>query len=396
MRNVFLLLIGVSLMGLVFGCAGGPAPGAPGASPNIRTTVEKTPYVENRTDNFVHPVVTTESTGEGITGDADDPAIWVHPETPSRSVIFGVDKAVGIYAWDLDGKELLCKNIHGKPGNIDVRYGLKLGDREVDIVAVNIRRADYTRISKVAVYEINPDYSSGEDLLVKLADGESENNVVEFESYGFGLYKSKNDGNIYAFTAPKRDGNITQYMVEDDGSGKAVRLTAVRVLNFDSPSAKEGMVCDDEAGYLYVGEEPKGVHKYYAEPDADPNPILSFASNKDGYSADREGVSIYRLEGGEGYLVVVDQGGTVANAASMLRIYDLNEPHELVRTVAHLNEEGKSIWDDDGVEVSSKALPGFPHGVVIAHDGNNGNYPVYDWVDIAGGELKLANQQVVE
>ncbi len=394
MKKMLFLLLALSIVMITLGCAGGPERQAPAASANITKTVEKEPYVEDRTENFVMPTLTTDQTGKGMSGDADDPAIWVHPDDPARSVIFGVDKAVGFYAWDMNGKELLCQDIHGKPGNIDVRYGLEIGDREVDIVAVNIRKARFTRISKVAVYAINPDFTSGEDLLVKLADGESENNQVEFESYGFGLYKSAEDGQIYVFTAPKRDGDITQYRVEDDGSGKAVKLTEVRVLPFPSPDAKEGMVCDDDAGYLYVGEEGKCVHKYYAEPDAEPEAFLTFA--EDGYAADREGVSLYKLEDGTGYVVVVDQGGITDEAASILRIYDLEEPHELVRTIAHLNSDKESIWDDDGVEVTSKPLPGFPHGAVLAHDGRNSNYPIYDWADIAGGQLKLANQEMEE
>lgn len=392
MKKILVLLVEITVLISILGCAGGPQTQAPKV--NITKTVEKAPYVETRTDIFVEPKLTTDQTGTGMSGDADDPALWVHPEDPARSVIFGVDKALGFYAWDMKGKEILLQDIYGKPGNIDVRYGLKLGDREVDIVAVNIRKARYTRISKVAVYAINPDYTSGDDLLIKLADGESENNIVDAETYGFGLYKSPKDSDIYAFCGPKYGGGLKQYRIEDDGSGQAVKVTEVRALTFESEEAKEGIVCDDENGYVYVGEEAKAIHKYYAEPDADPDPIFSFAT--EGYSADREGVSLYKFDDGSGYVVVVDQGGILAEAASILRIYDLEEPHELLRTVAHLNKKGKSIWDDDGVEVSSKPLPGFPHGVVIAHDGKYSDYPIYDWADIAGDQLRIAHPEAEE
>src|SRR5262245_55625094 len=48
------------------------------------------------------PKVQTESMQSG--GDsADDPAIWVHPSDPSRSLILGTDKHGGLNAYALDG-----------------------------------------------------------------------------------------------------------------------------------------------------------------------------------------------------------------------------------------------------------------------------------------------------
>ena len=41
------------------------------------------------------------------TGDAaDDPAIWVHPGDPARSLILGTDKKDGLNVYDLDGRLL--------------------------------------------------------------------------------------------------------------------------------------------------------------------------------------------------------------------------------------------------------------------------------------------------
>jgi hypothetical protein len=47
----------------------------------------------------VDPVVSTSPTG----GNADDPAIWIHPTDPARSVVIGTDKDAGVYVWNMDG-----------------------------------------------------------------------------------------------------------------------------------------------------------------------------------------------------------------------------------------------------------------------------------------------------
>lgn len=53
------------------------------------------------TDAIV-PTVVTEQTEF----DTDDPAIWIHPTDPSKSLIVGTDKEVGggLYVYDLSGK----------------------------------------------------------------------------------------------------------------------------------------------------------------------------------------------------------------------------------------------------------------------------------------------------
>jgi hypothetical protein len=48
--------------------------------------------------------VATEPVPSG--GDAaDDPAIWVHPDDPARSLVLGTDKKGGLHAYSLDGRQ---------------------------------------------------------------------------------------------------------------------------------------------------------------------------------------------------------------------------------------------------------------------------------------------------
>jgi myo-inositol-hexaphosphate 3-phosphohydrolase len=103
----------------------------------------------------VRPVVETElmpSYGDA----ADDPAIWVHPEDPSESLVIGTDKQSGLYVYDLEGR-LLQSLPDGQINNVDVRYGFPLGGTDVAIVAGSNRSDD-----SINVYRVDAGDGNGE------------------------------------------------------------------------------------------------------------------------------------------------------------------------------------------------------------------------------------------
>ena len=83
------------------------------------------------------------------------------------------------------------------------------------------------------------------------------------EAYGFCLYQNRRTHKYYAF-ANDKNGAVEQWELFDNGSGK---VDGVRVRSFDVGSQTEGMVADDQLGYLYVGEEDVGIWRYGAEPN---------------------------------------------------------------------------------------------------------------------------------
>ena len=347
----------------------------------------KIEYVETRTPHFVDPVIETGKTGF-LAGDADDPAIWVHPTDPKRSLIFGVDKVDGLWVWDMMGKEITHIDPVGKPGNVDVRCGLTLGGEKVDIMAVNLRKVNFKGGSKIAVYAINPDWTGKDDVVTMLADGTTDNNDIDKGTYGFCLYKDREDGFIYAFESADNT-PVCQYRIEDDGTGKGIKINLVRKLAFEGDTC-EGMLCDDALGHFYLAEEGKGIHQYYSSPKAPVESFCTFALAEDGYDRDREGISLYAGPGDEGYIIVVDQGSAKDKTASIWRIYERKEGHKLVKTVAPRNSDGEPLWDEDGIESTSTPIPPlFPNGVVFGHDGGKSNHPMYDWRDLAGDDLKI-------
>ncbi|MFQ5636660.1 MAG: phytase [bacterium] len=319
----------------------------------------------------VEPVISTAPTA----GNADDPAIWIHPSDPSRSVIIGTDKDAGIYVWDMNGNELQHIEQGTKTNNVDVRYDFRLGGRLVDIVAVNLRDA-----GKLAVFTFNPDYRSG-DVLTQIADKNSSDNDIQKDSYGFGLYRRPSDGSLYIFERPKKKGALRQYLIADDGTGSGVTVSAVRDLNYSGGTA-EGFVADDELGFVYITEEEEGIHKYYADPDKSPDRILFFAQG-DGTVSDREGLALYGCQDGGGYLVLSSQGN------STIKIYEREGDNAFRKTLTPLDHNGKSGLGTDGLDVTSSAAANFPNGFVVVHDEHAFRYHVYDWARFAEGDLRI-------
>ncbi|RKX89101.1 MAG: hypothetical protein DRP70_04750 [Spirochaetes bacterium] len=390
------MLVSILLIALAFAfisCSSTPSSSQQVTGPKVIGATKEAvvlEYVEDRTEFLLLPVMETGRTGH-VNGDADDPAIWVHPTDPARSLIFGVDKGDGLWVWNIDGEELKAVDIWGKPGNVDVRYGLELGDGTVDIVAVNIRKVKFAEGSKAAVYAINPDWTSGDDVLTVLADGQAEGNDISLGTYGMSLYQNPEDNKIYFFENAST-GPIKQFLIEDDGSGEAVKLTLVRELVYPGNTC-EGMVADDQLGFIYIGEEDTAVRKYYADPAKSPEVVSSFAFAEDGYSRDREGLALYECSDGTGYLLVVDQGDASNKIASIIRVYERQGDNNFVKTVALLDRDGMPMWDQDGIDSTATPIfPLFPYGVVIGHDGANSTYPLYDWRDFAGSELDICGE----
>ena len=87
---------------------------------------------------------------ESVTDDPDDPAIWVHPTDPARSLIVGTNKVAtpkgALVVFDLDGK--IRQTVAGldRPNNVDVEYGLRLKGGAVDIAVATERLKGQLRV----------------------------------------------------------------------------------------------------------------------------------------------------------------------------------------------------------------------------------------------------------
>lgn len=329
---------------LLTGCSAGTEPatvsqptsaGAPGSvSATVAATVETEP-VPNDGDS------------------ADDPAVWVDPDDPSRSVVIGTDKSGGLAVYDLAGQQLQYLPV-GDENNVDVRPaedGLVLQGRPVVLVVAGNRSTN-----TIDVFELDPGTR-------QLRDVTAAPIRPDLEVYGSCLYRSAQTGRVHAFVNSE-DGEVEQWELTDDGSG---RVAGQRVRSFGVESQTEGCVADDELGDLYLGEEGRGIWQFGAEPDAgDTGTLIAEVSPSGPLVADVEGLTLTYGDDGTGFLIASSQGD------DSYAVYRREGDHAHVGSFRIRAGGIDGVEDTDGIDVTTADLgPSFPSGLFVAQDGVN-------------------------
>lgn len=321
----------------------------------------------------VTPRVQTEQV-DASSDAADDPAIWVDPSDPARSLIITTDKTRdgGLRVYDLDGN-LVQFLQDGRMNNVDLRYSFPLGDELVDVVAVTERHTNEIRL-----YRVDPVTRALESVTARAIESGVE------EVYGLCMYRSAQTGKFYVFLNSEGAGEVEQWELFDAGNG-LIDAQLVRAFALDSQT--EGCVADDELGFFYIGEEDVAIWKYGAEPDAGEERVAVDYAEPDGFfKADVEGLTLYLGENGAGYLIASSQGN------SRYIVYDRADENALIGSFRIGEADGiDAVSKTDGIDVTSAALGDrFPHGVFVAqddrrdNDDENQNFKLVGWEDIAG------------
>lgn len=316
----------------------------------------------------------------GRRGDAaDDPAIWLHPTHPEKSLVLGTNKKWGLFVYDLNG-QTQQSIATGHINNVDVRQGLALTGPKgnthqppIDI-AIASNRSDNT----LTIYTLNP--LSGH--VTQAANVPTELNDV----YGVCLYAPESQKNsaglgtvLYAFINDK-DGRFQQYQVFQTQSG----VTAKRVREFALHSQPEACVVNDTSGDLFIGEEDAGVWLFSAEPSSTTSGQL-IAATGDVLVADVEGLALVDNDLGH-YLVVSSQGD------NSYALYQAEAPYEYVGSFrVGLNSEKRidGASETDGLAVNGSAFSAeYPQGLLVVQDGFNlmpsqpQNFKYVSWKDV--------------
>lgn len=321
------------------------------------------------------PVIVTDTTIH----DTDDPAIWVNPNDPSKSLVLGTDKNEdgAVYVYNLDGKIDQKRTVRGlkRPNNMDVEYGLKLRGKKIDIAVVSERLTH-----KVRVFSL-PDMQPIDNGGFPAFEGETGEEFRDL--MGISCYKNKK-GQIYVIVGRKNgptDGSyLWQYLLEE----KKGELTFVLVRKFGKYSGKneiESIAVDDQLGYIYYSDETVGVRKYYADPSKGNKELALFATT--GFKEDHEGISIYNLNDKEGYILVSDQQNNTFHIFPREGTTGKPHNHPLLKTIR------VSTNESDGSEVCALPLGNrFPKGLFVAMSDNK-TFQFYSWEAIAGKELRM-------
>lgn len=326
----------------------------------------------------MRPSIVTETVGD----DPDDPAIWIHPSDPARSLIVGTNKVSAphgaLVVFGLDGKIRQTVGGLDRPNNVDIEYGLTLGSSTIDIAVATERNLQRLRIFQVSAEGI-ADISAGGGLPVFA--GEQGERALPM---GIGLYRRPRDGAVFAIVSRKtgpREGYLWQYRLQDDGSGKVTGAKVREFGRFSGSGEIEAIAVDDELGYVYYADEGDGIHKWHADPDhSDAGRELAHFGRQ-GFSGDREGIAIYARRDGTGYIICTDQVPRNSAYHIYAREGRPGDPHdhsELLKVV----RGGADATD--GIEATSARLgPQFPNGLLIAMNSGGRNFLLYRWEDVA-------------
>lgn len=299
---------------------------------------------------------------------ADDPAIWIHPSHPERSLIFGTNKQAGLDVYDLSGQRVAFLDL-GRVNNVDIRQNVPWEGTAVD-VAVTTNRSS----------------RSLDVLFIDRSDGSvthSPNDSVELalpDPYGLCLFFDHESSALFAFVNDK-DGTFQQWLLAPGGTHRMVR-------DFSVNSQPEGCVVDDEQAVLYFGEENVGVWRTSAR-STDPSSITLIASVSSGHLvADIEGLSLYKSDGRRGYLVVSSQGDDA------YAVYDRETNHHIANFRISQNAAGSvdGASHTDGLAVVSERLgERYPLGLLVVQDdrntlpAENQNFKLVSWERVAVG-----------
>ncbi|RMZ59853.1 3-phytase [Chryseobacterium nematophagum] len=308
---------------------------------------------QNHLEKKLKPSIITET----VVHDTDDPAIWINPKDPSKSIIIGTDKDSdgGLYAFNLQGK--IVRKVLGlkRPNNVDIEYGFLLNGKKIDFAAVTERETNMVKLYSL------PDLKNIGEFTV--FDGETERLPM-----GISMYKNPNTQDFYVIVGRKSgpaDGYLWQYELKE----KNGKITSEMVRKFGKYSGLkeiESIAVDDQLGYIYYSDEQYGVHQYYADPKKGDKELLVFG--KGDFKSDVEGISIYSTSSKDGYILVSNQQKNTFN------IYLRENPAK-----GKIAEIPVSTDESDGSEVTNVNLgPNFPKGIFVAMS-NGKVFQIYDW-----------------
>lgn len=307
----------------------------------------------NSKRNALKPTVVTEK----VMFDTDDPAIWINPEDASKSVIIGTDKETGggLYAFDLNGKIINKVTGLARPNNVDIGYGLQISGKSVDFAVTTERETN-----KVKIYSVPELKEIGE---FSVFDGEQQRSPM-----GISIFKNPETQEIFVIVGRKTGPSgeyLWQYKLTDE-NGKLKAEVVRKFGNFSGLKEIESIAVDAELGLIYYSDEQFGVHVYHADPTKGNEEVLLFG--KGDFKEDIEGISIYKIAPGKGYILISDQ------QADTFNVYLRENPAQGKIAVIPV-----STSESDGSEVTNIALGDkFPKGVFVAMS-NGKVFHYYDW-----------------
>lgn len=339
-----------------------PAPDLTGEE----TNVSDAPELTIGTGTPVLASVETVAVGTVGADAADDPAIWVDRNNPSRVVIFGTDKKAGLYTYNLDGS-VLQNLAGGEPNNVDLREGFVIDGRPQVLVATSDRSAGRFGIGLFIMDPATLQTHFWGTIALDLAEP-------------YGLCMAKN-GNQFIVLVNGTDGQVRQLAVSVGADGKPVGTEQKR---YALSSQTEGCVVDESNGNVYIGEEAKGVWRFSLDPANTSRVQIATAPSK-ALVPDVEGLALIR-EGAKTWLLASSQGDA---AFAVWRVEAA--PKFVGRFSVHPGNGIDAVTGTDGIAALEGPVGPYKEGLIVVQDdvdeipgstGERQNFKYVDWTAI--------------
>ena len=277
---------------------------------------------------------------------ADDPAIWVHPGVPGKSLVLGTNKKKGLEVYDLDGRRIQLLST-GRVNNVDVRQDIKIGSELMDLAIATNRTSNMLDVYRIF----------GNEQRVELVEEMSIQLEIS-EPYGTCLYQPDDTEGVQIFVNSK-DGIYQHWLL----SGSSSLLG-----EFSLESQPEGCVADDEGQVLYAGEEDRGFWKVDLS-SRDYQRKLVDTTGTERLTADVEGITLYKSGAEKGYIIVSSQGNNT------YAVYQREADNKYIGSFSVVDDTTANIdgtSETDGISASSQLkTPTFPEGLLVIQDGYN-------------------------
>lgn len=294
---------------------------------------------------------------------ADDPAIWVHPSDPERSVILGTDKKRGLAAYDLTGRLVQFLPL-GSVNNVDVRQSVRWAGRQVDLAVASNRDTNSIDLILIGADGVLSQLGS---IKVTLPDV-------------YGICMSKGEQGEAEIFINSKTGRTQQWSLQAEKGQPIGSLVQEFVLN----SQVEGCVVDDTRRWLYVGEEDVGVWRFNLRaPQEAAVKVLGMGPD---LVADVEGLGLVHRADGSPWLLASSQGD------HHFVLLETEPPFKRIGRfrIGENAEKGlDAVHETDGLEVLSSSVgAAFPRGLLVVQDGSPANasgtqnFKLVHWGDV--------------
>ncbi len=345
----------------------------------------------------VDPVSTTLPEGS-IIGRASDPAIWVHPTEPERSLIFAALQEGGLAIIGLNGNVLAAipPDPYGSASyaNLDILYDFTLNGEVIDLIVATDSINDSLVFFAFEPTERTIENVTGEEMMRNIF-GVDEGVAT---AHGLTVY-SDAAGAAHAFVGQNGGQQVAQFALIDMGNGRVngelVQTWSMPTMPADAtPAVEQGLVVDRELGYLYVvAADGMQIQKYRVDESGEERPMPVRTFHGDEAQSPMSGLAIYYGAMGEGYLLA-SVPGTDSYALfertgdnSYLGTFAIGELIGEERTIDQLNSSS-------GLAATNVALGDqYPSGLLVVQDavdmGLDGfigtNFKLVAWEDVAAG-----------